>query len=107
LVPHEDPEKEKIQEASLEWRIANREKIRQRTLKADDRWPKKGDKMTFVGRDGYPHQVTAARKVFTVGSEYEVVDCDVAASSHSIKFVGIDGRWNGVLFQRAKKPDPR
>lgn len=63
-------------------------------------WPFKGDRMTFLGKNGYDYELVAAMKVFEVGKEYEVADCEVGDWHHTISFVGVDGRWNGVMFDR-------
>jgi len=65
------------------------------------RWPAKGDTMTFIGKNGYPYQLEAALKIFTPGEKYRVHDCEVGDFSHSIEFVGVKGRFNGVMFERA------
>lgn len=62
-------------------------------------FPWKGDKMLFLGVNGYEYELEKAKKVFTVGVEYEVADCEVGDWSHSIKFVGIPGQYNGVMFE--------
>lgn len=61
-------------------------------------FPWKGDKMHFLGANGYEHELEAARKLFLTDQVYEVEDCDVGDWSHSIKFVGVEGRHNGVMF---------
>lgn len=68
-------------------------------------FPWKGDTMRFLGENGYDFEREKALKVFQIGSDYEVEDCDVGDWSHSVKFVGIDGRWNGVMFQTVSMPD--
>lgn len=65
------------------------------------RWPAKGDLMTFVGKNGYPHQLEAALKIFTPGEKYRVHKCDVGDFSHSIEFDGVKGWFNGVMFELA------
>lgn len=64
------------------------------------RWPTKGDRMTFLGKNGYPFQLADAIKVFTTGQTYVVADCEVSSFTHSIKFEGFEGRYNGVMFER-------
>ena len=61
-------------------------------------WPEAGDFMRFLGKNGYDFELQRAITVFTVGDEYEVEDCKVHSWSHAIKLKGIDGRWNGVMF---------
>jgi hypothetical protein len=62
-------------------------------------WPRQGDKMIFLGKNGYDYQLEAAKKIFNVGQEYMVERCDVGDWSHSIKFYCIDGLFNGVMFE--------
>jgi hypothetical protein len=70
------------------------------------RWPSKGDWMTFLGRNGYEFELTEALDIFKVGEKYQVQDCDVQNWSHSIKFAGVPGRFNGVMFA-AVSPCPQ
>lgn len=63
-----------------------------------DGWPSQGDKMTFLGKNGYDFERERALKIFAVGHEYEVENIEVHSWSHDIKFVGVEGRWNGVMF---------
>ena len=67
-------------------------------------WPVKGDWMKFLGRNGYNHELTNAKSIFTVGQSYEVESCEVGNWSHSIRFVGISGGFNGVMFERVAPP---
>lgn len=69
-------------------------------------WPHKGDKMIFLGRNGYESQLEAAMKVFTVGQEYEVEKIKIYDFSHSIWFVGINNGWNGVMFEMVSEAKP-
>lgn len=68
-------------------------------------WPTRGDRMKFLGENGYDHELAEALKIFEVGHLYEVEDCDVGDWHHSVTFVGIKGRWNGVMFG-FDVPDP-
>lgn len=68
-----------------------------------DRWPQMGDTMRFLGENGYDHELKQARETFIVDCLYEVIDCEVGDWSHSIRFKGIDGRWNGVMFQHVEQ----
>lgn len=63
------------------------------------RWPAKGDRMKFLGRGGYPFQLADALKVFAPGQIYIVADCEVSSFTHSVKFEGIEGCYNGVMFE--------
>lgn len=62
-------------------------------------WPWKGDRMIFLGKNGYERELTEAQKMFEVGKEYEVEDILIGAWSHTLSFVGIPGRYNGVMFE--------
>lgn len=63
-----------------------------------DRWPRKGETMTFLGKNGYDFQREAAMKAFTIGTSYTVKKCEVESWSHSIEFEEVPGSWNGVMF---------
>lgn len=62
-------------------------------------WPWKGDRMKFLGENGYDSERKAALEVFEVGKEYEVADIEIGDFHHTIAFVGIPGRYNGVMFE--------
>jgi len=64
------------------------------------RWPRAGDKMTFLGKNGYDYELQAAMKIFEVGAEYTVRGCDVGDWRHTISFEGKPGHFNGVMFAR-------
>lgn len=65
---------------------------------SDQKWPAKGDKMKFLGKNGYEFELRDAMNKFLVGEDYEVEKCNVQAWSHSVKFVGREGWYNGVMF---------
>ncbi len=67
-------------------------------------WPQAGDFMRFHGDAGHDWECERAAEVFTIGADYEVVDCEVGEWSHSVAFKDIPGRWNGVMFKRAERP---
>jgi len=71
-----------------------------------ERWPTKGDRMIFLNEHGYPEQRKRAAKAFEVGKEYEVDACDVGDWSHSVRFVGVEGWHNGVMFKRVSVSSP-
>ena len=62
-------------------------------------WPWKGDRMRFLGKNGQVHERAAAMMGFEIDKEYEVIDCEVGDWYHTIAFVGVSGRWNGVMFE--------
>ncbi len=67
------------------------------------RWPAKGDRMKFLGVNGYPFELEQAKKIFTVGQSYRVHACNVESWSHSVQFDGIKGWFNGVMFERTSE----
>ena len=71
---------------------------------SEHKWPKAGDKMRFLGRNGFDNELARAKQQFVIGSEYEVDSCDVGDWSHTVYFVGIEGGWNGVMFELVR-PD--
>lgn len=64
-----------------------------------DEWPKAGDRMMFLGKNGYSSQLEEAMKKFIIGNVYTVADIDVGSSYHTIDFEGVPGSWNGVMFK--------
>lgn len=65
-----------------------------------DCWPKAGDKMRFLGKNGYDFQLADAKKHFSEGQILTVVGCRVGAFDHTIKFEEEPKRWfNGVMFE--------
>lgn len=68
-------------------------------------WPRKGDKMKFLGVHGYDYQLKEALAKFDTHTLYTVVRCDVGDWSHSIQFEEIEGEYNGVMFEMAQ-PNP-
>lgn len=69
------------------------------------RWPAKGDRMKFLGVNGYPFELEAAKKIFTAGNIYRVHACNVESWSHSIQFDDVKGWFNGVMFERVAEPE--
>lgn len=64
------------------------------------RWPAKGDLMTFLGKNGYERELTEALRIFKVGQQYRVLECNVQSWSHSVRFEDVAGWYNGVMFER-------
>lgn len=64
------------------------------------RWPAKGDLMTFLGKNGYEMELTEALRIFKVGQQYRVLECNVQSWSHSVRFEDVAGWYNGVMFER-------
>lgn len=69
-------------------------------------WPAKGDRMMFLGRNGYEFELKEALNRFAIGKEYIVEDCNVQSWSHSVKFDGMEGWYNGVMFGRVADYSP-
>ena len=71
-------------------------------------WPKPGDKMRFMNRNGYDHQLEEARKVFTTDQILTVKSCNVGRSDHRISFEEYPERsWNGVMFEFINNTNPK
>lgn len=63
------------------------------------RWPRAGDKMRFLACNGYDHELKEALGKFKKGEVLTVEDCHVEDWSHSVRFAGFSGRFNGVMFE--------
>lgn len=89
---------------AMEWDIKGQAERRcsppEKAAPRRSEWPTKGDHMTFLGKNGYEFELRDALNKFEVGKEYEVEDCNVQSWSHSVKFVGMEGWYNGVMFSR-------
>lgn len=70
-------------------------------------WPQEGDKMVFLGKNGYQGQRDEAMKHFTIGTAYTVADCEVGTSDHRVYFEEVPGSWNGVMFERVQTEENR
>ncbi len=66
---------------------------------ARPRWPAAGDKMRFLGKNGYDAELERALDTFEIGAVLTVKDCRVGGWEHSVAFEGVQGRWNGVMFE--------
>ena len=64
------------------------------------KWPVPGDKMRFLGKNGYDRQLAHAKSVLEVGQILTVKSCDVGEWNHSIRFEEYDYPFNGVMFER-------
>lgn len=62
-------------------------------------WPRRGDKMRFLGKNGYAQELESAKRTFAEGGIYEVENCEVGDSHHVVGFKGVPGRHNGVMFE--------
>lgn len=62
-------------------------------------WPDTGDRVFFLGENGYPSELARAMEVFEVGTYYTVAEIEIGNSSSIFMFEGINGWWNTVMFQ--------
>lgn len=62
-------------------------------------WPDAGDRVHFLGRNGYDSELKRAMEVFEVGKYYTVAECDIGSSSSTFLFEEVPGWWNTVMFQ--------
>jgi len=69
-------------------------------------WPAKGDLMIFLGKNGYERELTEALRIFKVGQQYRVLECNVQSWSHSVRFEDVAGWYNGVMFERVTDTRP-
>lgn len=65
-------------------------------------WPNKGDWYRFLGKNGSEHERKEAQAIFVIGRPYKVENCDVGPFDHKIKFIGIPGQFNGVMFKKVE-----
>lgn len=69
-------------------------------------FPKPGDRLRFLGRNGYDHEREAALKVMSPGDVFTVARCEVGGWEHRILFEEFKSRWwNGVMFERVDEGD--
>jgi hypothetical protein len=70
------------------------------------RWPKPGDRMVFMNRNGYEGERADAARTFEPGQVLTVARCEVGSFSHSLWFAEDDRRgWNGVMFELEGEPE--
>lgn len=62
-------------------------------------WPRKGDKMRFLAKNGYPHQLEAAKAKMKEGEILTASNIRVGSWESSIEFEELTGRWNSVMFE--------
>ncbi len=58
----------------------------------------RGDKVKFLGRNGYDSELEYALSLFEVGDLLEVERVNVGGSKSSYKFVGMEQDFNTVMF---------
>jgi hypothetical protein len=57
-----------------------------------------GGQMKFLNCNGYDFQLSEAQNIFNVDDMYTVENMNVGGWSSTIKFVGIKGWYNSVMF---------
>ena len=62
-------------------------------------WPRNGQKVRFLNKNGYEYQLEKAKEAFNVDDEYTIKDCVVGMSSSYYKFEEVTGDWNTVMFE--------
>jgi hypothetical protein len=67
------------------------------------RWPKRGDKMHFLNRNGYDGERTRAAEIFDTNQSYTVKSISIGSWSSLIYFEEVDGGWNSVMFDFAEE----
>lgn len=58
-----------------------------------------GTVVIYTGTNGYDSDKKYANERLTVGNEYVVASMDVGRSSSTVKFEGVDGNFNTVMFK--------
>jgi hypothetical protein len=69
------------------------------------RWPKKGTRLRFLGKNGYDFQLVEALRVLNAGAVYTCTDCSVGDWEHSVALENVPGRFNGVMFEMVAPDD--
>ena len=64
-------------------------------------FPKPGDRMRFLGENGYPMQLARALEEFAAGEIVTVEECTVSGWVTWLKFRGHAGAHNSVMFASA------
>lgn len=59
---------------------------------------RRGDKVVFLGINGYPGELKEALELLTVGGIYEVSSVNVYSSSSTVYLYGIKAGFNTVMF---------
>jgi len=68
------------------------------------KWPEKGTRLRFLGKNGYDFQLQEALRVLNVGAVYTCTDCRVGDWEHSVALENVPGRFNGVMFEVVAAP---
>lgn len=64
-------------------------------------WPRPGDKVQFLGRNGYNIELEQARELFAPGQLLTIKRCDVGDWRTGYQFEEHPSRWfNSVMFGR-------
>ena len=64
-----------------------------------DGWAHKGDKVRFLNRNGYDHQLNEARALFKPGAILTVESVNVSSWTSYYQFRDVKGRFNTVMFE--------
>jgi hypothetical protein len=62
-----------------------------------------GTEVVFLNKNGYALEREYASKVFVPGKVYIVESIDVGNWSSTVKFVGVEGEFNTVMFAEVGK----
>jgi hypothetical protein len=62
-------------------------------------WPRKGDRMRFLGENGYPHELAAAKAKMKDGEVFTVEKFHLGGWHSDIEFEELTGKWNSVMFE--------
>lgn len=59
-----------------------------------------GDKVRFLGRNGYDGELQRAKDIFWTDKTYTVAGVSVGGWSSTYTFEEVGGSWNTVMFER-------
>lgn len=65
-------------------------------------WPKAGDKMRFLSKNGYDNELKAAQAKIKEGEVLTVSKFHLGGWHSSIEFEELTGRFNSVMFEPAQ-----
>lgn len=67
-----------------------------------DIYSKPGDRIVFMGRNGYEYQLQEAKLVLSIGGTYTIKRINVENWSSSVELLELPGKWfNTVMFRDA------
>jgi len=67
-------------------------------------WPKAGDRMRFLSRNGYENELKAAQAKIKEGEILTVSKFHLGGWHSSIEFEELTGRFNSVMFEPVNHP---